>query len=420
MLRDIAIVMRGTLIAQGLGFLALPILTRLFSPSDFGDYQLFISLLTFLLVFPTLRYEVAILRVRDGRELRAIAQLCLILTAGVTAAFAAVSGLAMLLAGSTLLAQLPFPLWVLLLAMLFGGVVQILTLLATREKAFRASARGKILQSVSFVGASLGFGASGPVPAGLVFADLVSRIGNAAYLVWWARRALPRLWVPVGRRPLAALARRYREYPYYSVAGTAINVLGGTLTPVLIYASFDASASGQYGLLERSIMIPLGLLVISVAQVFSAQFSAELRGDPAAAVARFRRLLGFMALLGFALALFLVVAGPILFTTLFGEEWRLAGQLAQIMAPAYGSALLSGPVHLVLTVMGHQKLQTAWEVSRLALVLLLWWVIARADLGLETAVAGYSAVMVLTNVAFAALAWIMLRRASGRQRMKAA
>ena len=219
---------------------------------------------------------------------------------------------------------------------------------------------------------------------------------------------------------MAALARRYREYPYYSVAGTAINVLGGTLTPVLIYASFDASASGQYGLLERSIMIPLGLLVISVAQVFSAQFSAELRGDPEAAEARFRHLLGYMALLGAALALFLVVAGPVLFATLVGEEWRLAGQLAQIMAPAYGSALLNGPVHLVLTVMGHQKLQTAWEVSRLVLVLLLWWVIARAGLGLEAAVAGYSAVMVLCNVAFAVLAAIMLRRAVRRLRTKAA
>ena len=416
MLRDIAIVMRGTLIAQGLGFLALPVLTRLFSPADFGGYQLFISLLTFLLVFPSLRYEVAILRVRDGRELRAIVQLCLALVIGVTAAFALAAGLAALLVNLAL----PFPLWALLLAMLFGGVVQILTLLATREKAFRASARGKVLQSLSFVGVSLGLGARGPVPGGLIFADLASRIGNAVYLALWARRALPLLWTPAGRRPIAALARRYREYPIYSVGGTAINVLGGTLTPILIYASFDASASGQFGLLERSIVIPLGLIVVSVAQVFSAQFSAELRGDPEAAAARFRRLLGFMIGLGAALALVLAAAGPMLFATLFGEEWRLAGQLAQLMAPAYGSALLSGPVHLVLTVMGHQKLQTAWEVSRLALILLLWWVIARAGLGLEAAVAGYSAVMALCNVAFAALAAVMVRRAVRLARMKPA
>ena len=85
MIRDIATVMRGTVIAQAIGFAALPILSRMFMPEAFGHYQLFISLLTLLLVFPTLRYEVALLRASGAREFRALAQLCLILILVVTA-----------------------------------------------------------------------------------------------------------------------------------------------------------------------------------------------------------------------------------------------------------------------------------------------------------------------------------------------
>lgn len=411
MIRDIATVMRGTLIAQAIGFAALPVLSRLFAPEAFGHYQLFISLLTFLLVLPTLRYEVALLRAEDGAQYRALIQICLLLSVVVALAIALVVGVLAFLRWPPQLAELPFPLWMLLLAVLCGGIAQFVTILGTREKAFGTIANSKVLQSVVYVGVAIGIGALMPSESGLVLADVLGRIALVSCLALWAWRTFAGDWAATPRRAMVAVAHRYREYPYISTPGTLINVLGGVLSPIMIYASFSAAASGQFGLLERSVGLPLSLVVASVGQVFTAQFSAELRQDVRGAAAYYRRVVGYMSLLALAPLVVLLAAGPWLFGFVFGSEWRLAGELSQVMAPAYASMLLSGPTHMVLTVMGYQKLQTAWEISRLTLVIGLWAAVPHFGISLETSVLAYSIILVLCNLGFVALAFTTLRRA---------
>ena len=45
MLKNTLTVLRGTVVAQAIGFMALPILTRLFTPEAFGQLQLYQSAL---------------------------------------------------------------------------------------------------------------------------------------------------------------------------------------------------------------------------------------------------------------------------------------------------------------------------------------------------------------------------------------
>src|SRR5438132_12681156 len=120
MLKDVALVLRGTVIAQVIGFLALPLLSRLLAPEAFGNLQLFTSILTLMLVFSTLRYEIAILRARDGRRLAAVVRLCLLLILASTLVFGA--AVALVWAGWLGIPQPPFPLWLLLLSFAIASV----------------------------------------------------------------------------------------------------------------------------------------------------------------------------------------------------------------------------------------------------------------------------------------------------------
>jgi len=409
-LRDIATVMRGTIFAQAIGVVALPILSRLFSPEAFGHYQLFIAILTFLLVLPTLRYEVALLRVDDGAEFQALFRLCVWLCAAITLVLAVTAAALSLLEWPPQLMALPFPVWLLVVGTFVGGISQVLTTVATRQRAFGSIANSKVTQGLAYVGSALAIGALAPTASGLVLADLTGRVLLCAVLALWAWRTFAPSWRTVNREFVVLVACKYREYPIISTPGTMINVLGGTITPVMIYASFSPATSGQYGLLERSVTLPLALVITSVGQVFTAQFSAELRKDPAVALAHFWRIEVYMALLALAALAVLLVGGPWLFAFVFGADWHVAGELARLMAPAFATMLLSGPVHLVLTILGHQKLQTVWEVARLALVVALWSLVPRYGIGLNTAVGAYSAILVICNVAFVTLAFLAIRR----------
>jgi O-antigen/teichoic acid export membrane protein len=52
--------MTGTTLSQLITFMLMPILSRLYSPEDFGIYAFYTSMITLLVVFSTGRYELAI------------------------------------------------------------------------------------------------------------------------------------------------------------------------------------------------------------------------------------------------------------------------------------------------------------------------------------------------------------------------
>src|SRR5690606_39670666 len=60
LLKYIMVLMSGTLIAQLLGFIFAPIITRLYTPAEAGELGLFIRVISFGAAIGTLRYEQAL------------------------------------------------------------------------------------------------------------------------------------------------------------------------------------------------------------------------------------------------------------------------------------------------------------------------------------------------------------------------
>jgi O-antigen/teichoic acid export membrane protein len=74
----------GTALAQGIGIISTPVITRLYNPSDFGLLGVYSSVLTILLVLASLRYEYAIPVPKDSSKAANLLILCLMIIAGVT------------------------------------------------------------------------------------------------------------------------------------------------------------------------------------------------------------------------------------------------------------------------------------------------------------------------------------------------
>jgi O-antigen/teichoic acid export membrane protein len=413
MLKNIAIVLRGSVIAQAIGFLVLPILSRLFAPEAFGAYQLFQAILAILLVTASMRFEVALLRAEEGDELRAALRLCFAITFTVSSLVALLVGLILLTGWPAAATSLPFTLWLFPLALLIGGTGQFLTYFVTRESAFTVSANSKVAQGGAYAAAGLAIGAAAPVTAGIVMADLFGRFALTSMLLAWAQRQGRGLFGPVTRAQIAAVASKFREFPLISVPGGIVNTLGGVLTPMMIYATFSPYVSGQFGLVERGLTIPVALLVTAVSQVYMAGFAEAIRKPGQSTLLQFRRVVRNMALIGAPPVLILIAFGPTIFVTVFGERWLLAGEFARIMAPAFWLVLISGAVNMTIMLLGRQKLQMAWEVGRLVAMLAIWTAIPLLALSATTAVILHSLLIMATCAAFLVMAYWALK-AHGR------
>jgi O-antigen/teichoic acid export membrane protein len=76
-----------------------------------------------------------------------------------------------------------------------------------------------------------------------------------------------------------------------------------------------------------------------------------------------------LTLLGLGPSLVLFAFSPTLFALVFGESWRAAGELAQILAPLYFLNFIASPLSYVFFISGRQKIDLLWQVALFAMTL---------------------------------------------------
>ena len=122
--------------------------------------------------------------------------------------------------------------------------------------------------------------------------------------------------------------------------------------PVLAFTKFFTTAiAGQYSWMLRSVGSPLSLITSSLSTVYR-----QTAGDLLEKNGTCRNLLleiSKKALLSVSIPVAtLAYFGPSLFAIAFGEEWRIAGEMAAIMTPVFFLQVIVGPVSYTLELTG--------------------------------------------------------------------
>jgi O-antigen/teichoic acid export membrane protein len=73
--------------------------------------------------------------------------------------------------------------------------------------------------------------------------------------------------------------------------------------------------------------------------------------------------------MGLGPALALLLFSPQLFAFAFGESWRPAGELAQILAPLCFLNFIASPLSYVFFVTGKQKVDLLWQITLFVMTL---------------------------------------------------
>lgn len=398
MLRNSLVALQGTLIAQAFGFLFMPVLSRMYSPTAFGTLQLYMSALSPALVATSLRYEVALLGAGRDREERAITQLCLglnVASCGIALTICAAIG------NFKLGAPGFFAIESALLAagILAGGLYQTLGYVLLRQQAFRLNALSKVIQVAAYCIGALLAALIGTEQLGLVGADILGRFAAIVLIVAGLARGG---WTFVRGFSIGDLwdaVVKFRHYPLFTVTGGLLSVAASSVVPLFMVATFGASIMGQYALVERVISAPAALIGASVAQAFTAQLSSlVIAGEDA--VPMFWKVISIMGLIGLVPALFLLFFGPWAFALVFGAQWTMAGRMAPIVAILVISTFAVTPVNMTLLVTRRQKQQLTWEVSRLLLVIAAWTVITLFSIAPIFAIGIHVGLLVVMNIVF--------------------
>jgi O-antigen/teichoic acid export membrane protein len=411
-LRQVTVLVTGTVVAQIVPLLASPVLARVFAPEAFGQLATYLAFVSIMSVVATGRYELAIVPARDDRSAAVLLRLALLLAL----TFSLVAEAAFALTGQFLgrtggLALLGNMVYLMPLSVFLVSVERSFSSWLARKTAFRWIAINRILQasstSVSQIAAGLlGIAGSALIYAQLIghFVGLVGACSASRFNGWAARGALQ-------KEQLKAEAFRHISYPRFMVPGSLANETASQL-PILILAGYYGGESvGYFAMAQRILTAPVSLVTSAIGEVFRVEAASRFRefGD---CLKLYRRNFAIMATAGIVLVVPFALAGPWIFAIVFGERWRPSGQIAVTLSIMMYFQLIALPFGQTLLLAGMQKADFLWNISRLIVVAAVLigggvyeWSFHAAILAYSIVFSGFFAIhIVLQNMAASGLA----------------
>ncbi len=354
--RNVVTLMTGTTFAQALLILMAPILTRLYSPEDFGVFSLYTSILGILAVIACLRYELAIVLPEKDEEAANI----LVLSTVICIIFSFVVLVLVLLFKkhiSTLLGvpQLSFWLWFMPLSLLVAGLSQAFSYWSTRREHFKFLAVRQITQSSVTAVTQISIAHMTNIGVGGLIAGQIA--GQAAATGKLARQIYrdegKKIISCVSEQEMKQMITRYKDLPLYSSWSGILNTASIMMPPLLLGYFFTPAIVGFYALGHRVLSLPMSVIGGAVAQVFFPKATEAQRiGDLEQITFDIFKQLVSIVLVPILL---IAIVAPELFAIVFGPEWYVAGEYVKWLSGWIFFQFISSPISILYFVLDKQR-----------------------------------------------------------------
>jgi len=354
--RSVSILAGGTAAGQAVVVLASPLLTRLYSPEDFGLLAVYASLLALILVVASLRYELAIPLPEDDGQAANIVALCLL----IVLCTSLVTAVAVLFFREPITNALGVPtlasyMWLLPIGVMLGGVYSVFNYWAVRTKSFTAIASTKLRQALATIAIQLAAFRLGGIA--LLFGQIAGQSVGTASL---ARPAFAMsAFKEVSWQKIIVLAEQYRRFPIFSTWSGIFGTVGIQLPPLVLATVFGSPAAGYYIVAHRVLGLPSSLIAGAVSPIF---FGHGARCNQEHEIAELvRKTYEKLSVIALPPAILVFLFAPYLFGIIFGNQWADSGVLARWLIPWLFMAFITSPLTPVSAIMGREKESMWWH-----------------------------------------------------------
>ena len=369
-LRNVMTLMSGTAIAQAIPILLAPILSRLYSPDDFGILALFTSITGILGILASARYENAI--VLEENENNRLGLLLFILLWASVISF--LSLIVMLVVKIFNLFEFRSIYFMIPISVLFIGAFNGFSSYNNQKKTFKVISIGKFGRSFSNVLVSMMFGIYS-LGSGLILGNLMGAISEV-YLN--AYKNINHLFIYVKnnwscRNDIKDTLVKYKKFPLIALPSAMLNAISVSLPVIMLSYFFSDAIVGSFFQAHRLMTLPMSLIGASLGQVLFQKLASKkddvdyLRNT---VYLTFKSLLQ-LAILPLCIVLFF---GEEIFEFILGEKWGESGVYAGLISPWLLIVFITSPIEYVILVLQKQKISLLFNIisvlSRFTVLLL--------------------------------------------------
>ncbi|MDW2169817.1 oligosaccharide flippase family protein [Vibrio sp. 1567] len=365
----------GSGFARVLGILCIPILTRIYTPEEYGVLALYVSVVAVLSPVLSLRFSQALPLPKS--DAMAVNLLCLcFISIGITT----ILSLIMLsIVGNVVFKAFSMEVleswWGLVVFGAFGvAFFELVTLWATRKKQYRLISKAQLTQSLIGNAAKIVLGLLSFNFLGLILGHIMTQCSGVIGLIKLSYSDFKNNVSSISSYRIKFLSRYFREYVYFRLPSQFLMTLS-VQAPVLMMAGlYGSEVTGQLSLAFMALTLPTTVLGNSISKAYYGEIASIGKND----VRKIKRITievqKKLFIIATPIALTIMLCSKFFFGFFFGKEWVMAGEFAALLAPFILMQFTSSPLVQVINILSSQFLFLVINVLRIAGLILIYYI----------------------------------------------
>ena len=352
----------GSFVSQLIFLVFTPLITRIFSPSEMGEYAVFLSLSTIITIFSTLRFEDAILLAKSKRDSQSLAIISLI-----SSIFVIILLFIVIFFLEDKISQiLNINSEILFLICISGFTLSLretLINLLMKNNDFSKVAINKAqnalgINSLQYFSKSiLGFSM---LSFSKVIIDIISLI--PLFFTYFSKSSIQLKDFLYFK--LKKIAKIYRNFPLYNFPSALINIISQNLPLLFISTFYSIELAGFFSLATRVLRLPVELISNSVRKVYYNEAS-NLQENKLEMFSLYKKVTGILFIIFIPIFLIIFFAGEEIFSIILGNEWSKSGQISRLLILWFLMLFINAPSIVSFNILGKQKVLFYFEIISL-------------------------------------------------------
>jgi O-antigen/teichoic acid export membrane protein len=366
----------GRTLSQLVPLLVTPLLTRIYTPSDFGIFAIFLALVTVISLLANGRYNLAITLPKEQKKAMELFLICVIGVVSVSL-FIFLFGIlfkngllqALNIEGKESFVYL-VPLGVLIVALIESVYYWLL-----RLKAYKFLSKNVVIQTTSVTVFKLVFALLSWSWFGLVLAHILGSLLSLILLVIELMKSYDmRLMIKEWKvKNLINTAKEYKKFPLLSLPADGINSFANQLPNILLNNFFGSSVVGYYSLTQRVLGLPITFVSSAMTDVFREKASSDYR-EKGNCRGIFIETFKYLSLFSIIPFLLLFLFAPTIVPFILGDQWIAAGGYIRILSLMFMFRFIASPLSSTLYINGKQVYLLFWQIGLLIFTLASFYI----------------------------------------------
>ena len=328
---SVGVISTGNALAQFLGVISTPILTRLYSPVNFGEYALLTSIASILIGVISLGLPSAIMVTKTANESK-------ILFSTITFYTVLFSTLLLLFAlifhsyFTFLISSQDFydRIFYIYFLVLINSIKSNLLILANKFKMNNAIFITALIGSGSTIFFSIPFGLLGLTQYGLLISSLLSGLLSVIYVYFYFKP----IFISFNFNDFINLLIRFKNFVFFQFPSNIIEILSNQLPSQFLSGFFGSNTLGYFHMNEKLLGIPSRFIGVPINTIYFRTATEYFNSGKDLAKFTYS-IVSKIMYISFLPTLIIILFGKFLFGFVLGEAWLIAGEISKFLIVLY-------------------------------------------------------------------------------------